>query len=805
MRPLPVLAAAVTAVLAITVPVPVAAQQLQPSGLTKSVQNVTSPGADPANHGDVVNWVLSYDNSSATGAATIADSLQSGQTFVPGSLVAPPGWSPRWSTDGTTFTTTEPASGVVAVRATNPAARPGGTNLTHFLLPPVQTVATPTGGDGFTPVIYRGPNGEVESWNMYHHLAAAAPKVVCVNLLTNQPCAGGPWPRPVNTAPGPLGTGSTGNIQSTLQPVYAVDPAHPERVYYPAVTAGSVGVACLDMAARANCGYTALQPTGGSPSITGLEGFVLVDGNLYGVSSSGQVLCADLATLTPCAGQPYAPIVGANSNGGLYQGSLTVAGGLVFASSAVAGGPPQLGCFDPATATTCTGWSTAKAAGPAGSVTYAAFTSYDTGGAANGACVPAASGAPPVVTCFTLTGGTLTAPTGFGSVPAGALTFNPETITAPNGHLRSYFPFWGGSLAGATGCYDWTSAAVCAGLPFPKTHPTVNGGATRDYGYAYDETTECLLGLGDAGYLFSLDPDTGVSPCVRSGASVSLNPGAFYCDGAAHSQAYTDARLTDIDLTHVDLAASTASVTDPGGAVIATPAFAPDGTLDLSGISPVAHPSITVNARLVLLDTSDFGNAVKPSLVVTYAGDAPQVCFRTTVSTACAVTAVANTGTGSDPAGAFTSNTVTLPVAPGQDCRPNVTVEKEICADTRASRCGPGGTGPWVKNSPAGLLGLLGTAYWRITVTNTGALPATNVTITDAVAPSCVSAAGTFSLPAGGSKQVYCSSTLLVLPLTNTASATYSGANFPPTTSATSSATACSLLCILLPQNSRRD
>ncbi len=795
--------------LALAGAVPVTAQpQIQASTLTKLAQNLTSPGADPANHGDVVNWVLSYGNGSTPGPATITDILQSGQTFVPGSLKVPPGWTPAWSINGTTFGDAEPPSGVVGVRAINANARPGGTNLTHFLLPPVQTTATPTGGDGFTPVIYRAPGGAVESWNMYHHLFPAAPKVVCVNLLTNQPCAGGPWPRPVNTTPGPLGAGGTGDIQSTLTPIYVVDPERPERFYYAAVTASSVGIACLDMAARANCGYVALDSIGGSPSsVNGLEGFVKVGGELYAVSTTGEVLCVNLASQTPCAGQPYAAIVPGNNNapggGGFYQGSLTVADGLVFASSSPPGGPAQLGCFNPATKTACTGWATAKPAGPAASATYAAFTSYTTGGAANGACVPAVVSGPPAVTCYTLAGAPLAAPTGFGSVPNGALTFNPETVTAPNGHLQSYFAFWGGSLAGGTGCYDWTAAAVCAGFPFPKTHPNVNGGATRDYGYAYDETTECLLALGDAGYLFSVDPATGGTPCIRSGASVTLAPGAFYCDGAAHSQTYTDAQLTNITLANVDLGASSATVTDPDGNVLATPAFAPDGTLDLSGISPAAEPSITVNARLVLLSTADFGGGNQPSLVVNFIGDAPQVCFRTTLSGDCTVSAVSNTGDVDDPGGKVTSNTVTLPIAPGQSCQPVVTVNKEICADTRASRCGPGGPGPWVKNSPAGLLGLLGTAYWRVTVTNAGPIDALNVRLNDAVAPSCVSAGGTFTLAPGTTRQVYCSSTLLLLPLTNTASATYSAVNMAPVTTAPSSAQACSLLCILLPPNDR--
>ncbi len=770
------------------------------STLGKSAQNLTSPGATPANHGDVINWVLGHDSDAPPGAATITDVIQdapASQEYVPGSLKVPPGWTPQWSTDGSTFAGSEPPSGTVAVRATNPNARPGGTNLTHFLLPPVQTVATPTGGDGFTAVIYRGPDGTVEAWNMYHHLAEPNPKVVCTNLLNNQPCAGGPWPRPVNTTPGPLGSGATGDIESTLVPQYVVDPARPERFYYPAMTVASVGVACLDMAARANCGYYPLQAIGGA--VTSLEGLVNVGGNLYAVSTSGQVLCLTLATLNPCAGQPYAAVAPGSNSNGYYLGSLTVANGKVFISTSPGAGP-MLGCFDPATTAACAGWATARLA--AGSHTYSAFTSYTTAGAANGACIPGVTGGPPVVTCWAMNGAPLAAPGGFGGVASGALTFNPEVIVAPNGHLQSYFPFWGGSLTGATGCYDWTAAAICAGFPFPRTHPNVNGGVTRDYGYTYDETTQCLLGLGDAGFLFSVDPASGLTPCLRTGASVTMTPNAFYCDGLPHSAVYTTARLQAINLSNVDLSNSFATVTDPDSNVLATSAFAPDGTIDLSGISAIAEPTIIVTATLVLLNTNDFTGGNRPHLVVEFEGDAPQVCFRTRLSSACTVTTVSNTATGADPGGNLTSNTVNLPIAPGAECQPRITVNKEICASTRASDCGPGGPGPWVKRTPVGLLGLLGTAYWRITVTNAGPVDAVDATVNDNVAPSCAAAAGTFNLPAGTTRQFHCSSFLLVLPITNTASIRYLPANSPAgtphSTSAPSSATACGLILCLL-------
>ncbi|WP_245757076.1 DUF7617 domain-containing protein [Amycolatopsis xylanica] len=769
-----------------------------PSVLTKSAQNLTHPGANPVNHGDTLNWVVDYANT-AGGPSTITDPIPgagSAQTYVPGSLKVPPGWTPAWSQDGTLFQPNDPGAATVSVRATNQNARPGGTTLTGTLLPPVQAAATATGGDGYTPILHRKASGSVESWNMFHHAGAASAKLVCVDLSAGSLCAGGPWPKPVNTTPGPFGSGNTGDIASAFIEQYVQDPGRPGVVYYGGTTASGTGVGCLDLEQRENCGFFPLATN----AVTNIGGLVASGGNVYGVGSTGQVLCLTMATRTPCAGQPYAAVAPGNGQGSAnYVGSLTVANDKIFVSSSPSGQAPVLGCFDPATTTACVFWGTPRPIGPAsGYISYSAYTAYNTTGNAVGAC-GTAIGAVPTGFCYALDGTSLTPPSVFSSLLSGELVFNPETVTTADGHVRSYFGSWGRTL-GSTSCYDWTTAAACAGFPTPAGHPGVNGGTTRDYGYAYDTTTQCLIGLGDAGVLFSEDPMTGASPCIHSGVTIDLNPSAFYCDGGTgHVQGYQNAKLENIDLANVNLAASAVKVTDAGGTV-ATPAIAPDGTIDLSGISYAAHPSISISVSLVLNNGSDFTPANHPSATVTYRGDAPQVCFQTTVAAACTATGVTNTATGGDAGGAITSNTVSFPVSPGEGCLPKVTVNKEICASHHAADCGPGGAGPWVKQAPVGILGLLlAHPYWRITVTNEGPIGITAAKVNDAAQPSCATAAGTFSLAPGTAKQVYCSSSVLLvlLPLTNTASATYTPTGSTPVTTAGSSATACNLLCIL--------
>jgi hypothetical protein len=66
----------------------------------------------------------------------------------------------------------------------------------------------------------------------------------------------------------------------------------------------------------------------------------------------------------------------------------------------------------------------------------------------------------------------------------GQSIFSTETARSPGGDLKSYTGAWGAANNGWTVCYDRTTASACAGFPLPDAHPTVNSGATRDYGYS---------------------------------------------------------------------------------------------------------------------------------------------------------------------------------------------------------------------------------------------------------------------------------------------------------------------------------
>ncbi|MFB7470124.1 hypothetical protein, partial [Kitasatospora sp. NPDC056184] len=796
----------------------------QPVTLAKTGTDVTTGSTTQTTHGDTVRWVVSATNpDGAPVSTTITDAIQGGpgstpqaQTYVPGSLQAPPGFTRQWSTDaGTTFSGTDQGTATNVVQATNPLLASPATGQVVQIPPPFTPVNTATGGDGFTPILYTATINGVptpEVWNIYHHGFSNTASVVCTDLLTNGPCpspTGAPasWPQPLNSS---VAGATTGDLGSTRTPTYVQSGS---KLYYAAVsrvTYAVIGVGCIDLQAQASCGFTPLQT--GTGSVVG--GVVEAPNNLiYAVSGTGEILCYDPVANASCGTFPIAlpPNEGQGGFGGDFVGTMRVINGKIYlTNNQLAPLPTLMSCFDPVTNAACTGWSVPKIVvtplGVAPARADNVFEMYDSAGTVTGVC-SVVGGVylavnPPVgtVVCFSLTGSPIAAPPGLQTlvstnVATGEANYQvPLTITAPNGHLETEFPFWiytgnTPTLNSSEFCYDWNLQAPCAQYGtngVVNGPPTVNGGYTSPYGFAYDG--QCKYSLGDVGFLFSIDPVTGASPCLKTKAQSTLNPSAYYCDGATgHVRSYGTVSLFDIDPTTVDFTQSSVTVLASDGTTIGTFPFNPaTGTADISSV-PTSDSPIQVIANLTLISGSSFTPDNHPKMQVTFVGDAPQICFETTVSADCAVTSVSNQASavtnGQPP---VTSNTVTLQVTPGASCTPALTINKEVCTSTNAADCADGGPGPWAKTTtiPTGT-----TAYWRITVTNTGTVPVTGITLTDSVSPSCVTAAGTFDLAVGASHQVFCDLTNVTQHTVNTVTASFPGPGGTPITTPPSEAT----------------
>jgi hypothetical protein len=99
---------------------------------------------------------------------------------------------------------------------------------------------------------------------------------------------------------------------------------------------------------------------------------------------------------------------------------------------------------------------------------------------------------------------------------------------------------------------------------------------------------------------------------------------------------------------------------------------------------------------------------------------------------------------------------------------------KQVCGIEAATACGPGLHSPWVSSVdiPEG-----DTAYWKVTVTNTGDTPVTNVTVSDPSAPACDISGVTLAV--GASLSTYCSSPDISATVVNVATASFAG-ELPP-------------------------
>jgi uncharacterized repeat protein (TIGR01451 family) len=109
-----------------------------------------------------------------------------------------------------------------------------------------------------------------------------------------------------------------------------------------------------------------------------------------------------------------------------------------------------------------------------------------------------------------------------------------------------------------------------------------------------------------------------------------------------------------------------------------------------------------------------------------------------------------------------------------------IAILKAVCGTEVAAACGPGGSGPWTSSVdiPQG-----DTAYWKVTVTNTGETPLANVTIADPLVPGCDSTGVTLAV--GASMSTYCALPHIGATVVNVATASFGGLMAPfPTSSA---------------------
>jgi uncharacterized repeat protein (TIGR01451 family) len=184
------------------------------------------------------------------------------------------------------------------------------------------------------------------------------------------------------------------------------------------------------------------------------------------------------------------------------------------------------------------------------------------------------------------------------------------------------------------------------------------------------------------------------------------------------------------------------------------------GNVTLSSVGIVdSHPGLT-------------GLSCPDATLAPGAAETCSATYQVTLSDLAAGSIVNSATAQGTPPGAATPisstlSSVTVPLAA-------IGILKQVCGTEVATDCGAGGQGPWTSSVdiPEG-----DTAYWKVTVTNTGDIPLANVTVSDPLVPACDITGVTLAV--GASLDTYCSLPDITAVVVNVAVASFAG-ELPP-------------------------
>ncbi len=376
------------------------------------------------------------------------------------------------------------------------------------------SVISATGGDGYTPIVYKTLSGQTQVYTIYHHrkpsgTATPNSNINCVSTTTSGICVG--YPKYFSST---LGSSNTGvdDISTSFYPHYIMVGS---KLYYAAQRSADNGIGCFDLEAGTNCGYIPLGTLvmNNSPNASAFDGLEQVGNRLYGIGEDVKAYCYDLNTLAACIGQPY-DIAAGDATMPAYDGTSLrlpreVIGTNVYLVvnywSQSTPADARLTCYDTLTDARCAGWTNGVDLAGTSTVAHegigSIFASYSTTGTANAVCI--AGFGPDGPTCFDLNTSTPVTPL------AGLMTGLPGSFAREETRFgnKTYFAFYQPN-GGFADCYDFSVPARCAGFGGPHFWPSVNSGNTGDYGYTYSDLG-CFFATGDAGIVWSFDPVTG--------------------------------------------------------------------------------------------------------------------------------------------------------------------------------------------------------------------------------------------------------------------------------------------------------
>jgi uncharacterized repeat protein (TIGR01451 family) len=694
----------------------------QPSGtLSKAGKDVNTGSTSQVRAGDTIRWAASARNTSGVPAGVaVTDPVGTGQTFVPGSLQAPPGYREQWSTDGgASYADTDQGTATNQVRVSAEGVPDQSTGATNPIPAPASSFGVGVvGGDGWEAIFYAD-----KVYNVHHHHGAGGTTFFdCHFKSGGQSCPG--FPVGGTNASITAGTQVGAGPDDYLTPEEARTIVSPGgRMYTPVQVADTTrtGFACVDLTASppVSCGLLTvatdapLSVPGGGSGVSALGGGAVVGSKLYSMTWDGRLVCLDSAAGAFCDGAAdgivgmidpgVASRSGANHLWPSQHAQFTTVGGIMAGivdtqSGQTARNNVDIVCYDLNRNRRCTGFPLVNAQPIWGG---SAAPILDTAGDLTGVCTQDRAGAPFPVYCYDLSGNLVDDP--YPARPAGtsmgAFAVGDPLVVG----TRVYSPYSDTRTQNFYRCFDFATGAPCATF---STYHTVS--TARPYTIRQDPyVPNCLWELGDGGIFENFDATTGSSGCSDTAAEIALNPGAYYCDGGAgHVQGWGSLRVTDLPPNRYS--AVLVTVLDSAGRPVSGYAGRPlpdDGQLSLSAI-PASGATASLTVRLTVFGADQAGwQGHRPAVTLTFTGDAPQVCLRTTAATICnavpgtlddTATLVVTAGGSSATEHASAALTYLFPTA---DCPRRLAFAKQADSAT----AGPGDT-----------------VHYTVTVRNTG-------------------------------------------------------------------------------------
>ena len=748
------------------------------SSLSLSGKDSVLNSTTTTERGNVVDWVLGYKNLSGSPASTqVHNVIPANTTYVPNSLQAPSSWTKNYSSNNessygvvdTGVSTTD-----IQLTAQVPSGGPGSGQAAPQ--PISATQQSGTGFDAYMPI----PYGD-RTYAIVHHSTEVGMELVC-SLRAGGSCPGFPLALNVSgqtdffTSINPMHyVDTSGRLFFAVQRsvgfgVFCYDLAAGGNCSTPYTQWSAAGAVLgsqqpsrvLGVIEENGCLYGwdtnlvmySFDPTNfatvcgafGSRNLASGYSIPTYNPSTHNLSSSNY---GPVASAQVIGGKVYFPVnYSFNDDLNLFCGF----GSTNYCENS------RLVCFDPLAASgVCSSWIPPSLGGANTPAVLATTVFNDVTN--NRPCTVVIDVTPGTyssnLACFNAaTGASVADPANFqsnliddaraisgesGSNIYLMASYEEVTSTLPNGHTVTVMPFTkfgdllGNAIRGGAGCYDWTIADECLAWGSSADGETnwtawgsstaVNAGNTRDYGYAVDDAG-CLLGLGDAGWLWSFNVDDASVPCRRSVSESTVTPSSFYCDGeAGHISGWDEVRVSNIALG--DFSSILVTIKDSNGDIVSgydgLDILPGGGVLDISTIPYSGNTQdISVTVTLVAQNDNPW-SGVQPYVGVTFNGDDAQICFQTTVTTECSVTEILNESDAetiqlSDSSTHISTANSTIAVSGGNNCPATVASSTGNASNSPTAQLASTGSGRVIQSIIFGLvlvLSAVGLSYRR--------------------------------------------------------------------------------------------